>query len=160
MKKLFQIVAEKEELKTKLFQIWEEYKKAYDSIKTEIQKLEHLEASWTIGLDVERIQIAEKLLDVRWNPYGITGDYVVAEDAIIDIANWCQKLKEKFFWNKQYDWFYQRCDCSYGYWPKHGSIVDRIWLKDIKHEMTDDEKDACIYYLKNYKIISSSKSHA
>lgn len=75
----------------------------------------------------------------------------IAEAAIIDIANGCKYLKSRYFGNKRYSGFYQRCDSKYGSGPRHGSTVDRIGLKNPSTELTDDEKDACIYYLKVWK---------
>ena len=69
-------------------------------------------------------------------------------------------MKKQYFGNKRYSGYYQESSHSYGMGPSHGSIVDEVGLKQDarKRDLTDEEKDACIYYLKNYTAIKAPKS--
>ncbi|HHX31451.1 MAG TPA: hypothetical protein GX712_02540 [Bacteroidales bacterium] len=164
MKKLHEIVKERFTKQNELSQKTEAFKKEQAKLNSEIQELLRLENVAHNGLDLDKIQIAEKLIWIRGNPFGKTSDVtkfggiVIAECAIIDIAEDCKKMRTQFFGNKKYEGFYQRCDCEYGYGPRHGSIVDRIGLIDKEHQFTDDEKDACIYYIKNYNAVKEAKA--
>lgn len=164
MKKLHEIVKERFTKQNELSQKTEAFKKERAKLNSEIQELLRLENVAHNGLDLDKIQIAEKLIRISGNPFGKTSDVtkfngiVIAECAIIDIAEDCKKMRTQFFGNKEYGGFYQRCDCKYGYGPRHGSIVDRIGLIDKEHQFTDDEKDACIYYIKNYNAIKEAKA--
>jgi len=164
MKKLHEIVKERFEKQKELSQKTEAFKKEQAKLNSEIQELLRLENVAQIGLDLDKVQIAEKLIWIQGNPFRKTSDVtkfsgvVIAECAIIDIAEDCKKMRTQFFGNKEYVSFYQRCDCEYGYGPRHGSIVDRIGLIDTNHQFTDDEKDACIYYIKNYNAVKEAKA--
>lgn len=164
MKKLYEIVKERFEKQNELSQKTETFKKEQAKLKSEIQELLRLENVAQNGLDLDKVQIAEKLIRISGNPFGKTSDVtkfggvVIAECAIVDIAEDCKKMRTQFFGNKKYESFYQRCDCKYGYGPAHGSIVDRIGLIDTSHQFTDDEKDACIYYIKNYNAVKEAKA--
>lgn len=65
MKKLYQIVAEKAALKNQLNEMRKKYDEESKKVISDITKLEQLEAQGAGGLDIDRIQIAERILDVR-----------------------------------------------------------------------------------------------
>ena len=158
--KLFEIVKRRHLLQQEMIQKADAYKKERDRNQAEVDEMLRLEDVAQKGLDVEKIQIAKKLLRVAGDPYGVTDGgekYIIAEAAIIDIANDFKHLRTQYFGNKEYGHFYQRCDCRYGFGPTHGGIVDSIGLVNANHEFTDEEKDACIYYLKNYNAIKNHK---
>lgn len=110
------------------------------------------------GLDLERLKIAEEVMYVRGANYVGDGD---TKDAIMQAIQWFAQsyvpnqytdLRCVFFGCKNYDrWHCQRDDCSYGYGPRHGSTVFAIGLnKEFRAEdadITDQQRDACIYYL-------------
>ena len=157
MMKLFEIVAERHQKEIELESLRKEFEAKEESLSFEIRILLKLENTALNGFDVMKIQLAESVLDVEGNPYGNTGGGVLnlAERAIIDIANNTQLLRRQFFGNKRYDGFYQEWSGGYGSGPAHGSIVDEVGLRrDARtRDLTDDEKDAAIYYLKNYTAI-------
>lgn len=157
MKKLHEVVKERHERQKELNLKTKTFKEEESRLDSEIEELLRLENVAQEGLDIAKIQIAEDILDVRGNIYGKTdwgsGVPTIAELAIVDIAEDCEFMKSKYFGNKQYEGYYQRCNSEYGYGPRHGSIIDRIGLKNPKTKLTDDEKDACIYYIKNYNKI-------
>jgi hypothetical protein len=158
MKKLFEIVAERHKKQIELESLKKEFEAKEESLSFEIRILSKLENSVLNGCDVIKIQLAESVLEIDGNPYGNTDvrDKSLAERAIIDIANNnTQLLRRQFFGNKRYDGFYEEWSGSYGSGPTHGSIVDEVGLKrDARtRDLTDDEKDAAIYYLKNFTAI-------
>lgn len=163
--KLFEIVNRKTELGAEYGKIHEEYINATNKIKSEVKSLEELESIAMNGINIDYVQLAESVMYVNGNPYGATdevkrsGYATIASNAICDIASGCKHLKKQFYGNKEYSGYYQRTDCEYGMGPRHGSIVDEIGLKgqSTQRDLTDDEKDACIYYLKNYAKIKEAK---
>lgn len=159
--KLHEIVKQRNDLVAEREQLKRDYEKSKSRLDSKIKALMELESIGSNNINIEKVLIAENVMRVEGNIYGRTdgNSATIAYDAIIDIANGCQKLKKEYFGNKKYSGYYQRCDCNYGYGPSHGVIVDRIGLKDEyrKTELSDDEKDACIYYLKNYEAIVASK---
>ncbi len=163
MKKIHEIIKERDVFERYLIHKTKKFEEERDKINSKIKELLRLEKINYDGLDLERVQIAEKLIRISGNPFGKTssvttfGHPPIAEIAIIDIAYGCKHLKTQYFGNKRYESYYQRSDCEYGYGPRHGYIVDRIELINRKVELSDEEKDACIYYIKNYNIIKDAK---
>ncbi len=157
--KLFEIIKNKAELSKQREQVIKTYKESIENIDSQLKQLSSLEEMATsANLDIEKIQIATSIIYVRGNPYGEADrNYYklsIAEYAMIDIANDCPHLKTQYYGNKTYGSYYQRDDHEYGYGPKHGSTQDEIGLIGRGSKIpNDEEKDACIYYLKNYKAI-------
>jgi len=164
MKKLYEIVKERSEKETMLIDLTTVYENGFKKLQNEINELKRLENVSGQGLDVIKVQLAETILNIYGNPYGNADSKfnkpTIAELAVIDIANGCPFMKTMYFGNKKYEGYYQRSNHSYGCGPKHGSIVDEIGLKNTvrNRELTDDEKDACIYYIKNYTLINIDKN--
>ena len=161
MKTLNTIVLERSQKQDELSKKTREFEDERRRLSSEIAELSRLEILGCEGLSLQLIQIAEKVISVKGNPYGITSDMSnghknIAELAILDIAQGCPSLKKEYYGNKIYGSYYQRCDCKYGYGPSHGSIVDSIELRDRKGDLSEEEKDACIYYLHNYKKIKET----
>lgn len=159
MKTLSQIVSEKAELNEKLAKARSDFKDLERNLLHEIKELEALEGlAVNAILDIEKVQIAKEIISVSGNPENNCDGEVIADLACIDIANGCKHLRKQYFGNKRYEGFYQRNDCQYGYGPRHGSICDKVGMSDKFRdaELTDEQKDACIYYLKNLKKIRES----
>lgn len=162
MKKLFEIVAERNQKQIDLSELRKEFQTKEKSLTNEIESLLKLENTAESGFDVVKIQLAESILSVCGNPYGNSdgGGKKLAERAVIDIANNTSFMRKQYFGNKRYSGYYQESSHSYGMGPSHGSIVDEVGLKQDarKRDLTDEEKDACIYYLKNYTAIKEAKN--
>lgn len=163
MKKLFEIVAERNSKSIELSKLRTEFQREEKRLSDEIQSLLKLENTAESGFDVVKIQLAESCLQICGNPYGNAdrgNSKLLAERAIIDIANNTEFMRKQYFGNKRYSGYYQESSHSYGMGPSHGSVVDEVGLKQDarKRDLTDDEKDACIYYLKNYTAIKEAKS--
>lgn len=136
-----------------------QFKKEIDQLNSEISELERLEKICCSGLNLSLIQLAETIIKCTGKPHTSVGGRIITDVAAIDIANDCKILRDGYFGNKIYAGLYQKCDCSYGYGPKHGSIVDSVELKSrmMRSPLTSEQKNAAIYYLKNYeKIFSQS----
>lgn len=74
-------------------------------------------------------------------------------------------LRRKFFGTKDYDrWSDQRCDCAYGYGPRHGTIVFSVGLdrqfrdRWAAGEMDPGDIDAALYYLNNLKAVQEAEN--
>lgn len=120
----------------------------------------------TNNLDVERIQRAEKILYVR-GLFSKAGDdkQKVLENSIQQILAGGGILFSSYLGTKSYDrWYGQYIDCRYGRCPSHGSVIFEIGFTDSfrknNHPMNDDEKNDCIYYLRNLNTIQESKQKA
>ena len=118
------------------------------------------------GLDTEIVSLAESVMYASdLSKAGEDGASVI-RDAIKWFAGenvGYRGLKEEFFGTKNYDrWRGQRCDCTYGCGPGHGSICFSIGLlrEACNRDLTDAEKDACIYYLMNLKKIQDARKSA
>jgi len=152
--KLFEIVTEKQAIEIALDIERKKFDEFVAKSTARLKELRRLQDMACGGINIDYVQIAEKVIAVEGKPHAITNDTqngkTLADIAIEDIALGCPYLTTKYLGNKKYEGFYQRCDCEYGYGPRHGYIVDRIELKrDRNIGITDEEKDACIYYLKN-----------
>tara|TARA_R100000781_G_scaffold109216_1_gene74087 strand:+ start:3102 stop:3593 length:492 start_codon:yes stop_codon:yes gene_type:complete len=160
MKSLSQIIKEKTDLGKELAIFRQETEKKEKVLLSQIRELERLEKLGTSidsNIDLNKLQLAESVLIVSGNPVGKN----IHHRAISRMANNPDSLKREFIGNKRYEGYYQECDCEYGYGPRHGSIVDRIGLNNSarNRDLTEEEKDACIYYLTNIeKIQELSKS--
>jgi hypothetical protein len=159
MKKLHELVKERTELERELYLLRREFDEKREKLTKQINELSRLETIGVTGIEVGKVQLAESILEIRGEPWNIVDGRNLIDCAVEDIANGCQHLKREFFGNKRYEGYYQACDCNYGYGPKHGGIVDEVGLQSSarKRELTDEEKDACIYYLRNYKKIKAVK---
>lgn len=159
MKKLHEIITELNELHSQKDTIAKAFDRQITNINAEISELKKLKALALSSHAIDLIQIAEEIINVSGNPYGITSDQgTIAASAINDIANGCARLKTAYFGNKRYDGYYQREDHEYGYGPKHGYIVDEISLRETyrNKELTSEQKDACIYYIATYPAIAAT----
>ena len=158
--RLHEIVKKRADLIAQQNKLSFDYRKEFERLDTEITELSRLERICGNGLYLEKVLIGEKILECRGDIWANVDGRILAEAAMVDIANDCPHLKEKYFGNKRYDRFYQSSDHTYGYGPKHGGIKDEISIKSYcRHgNFTSEEKDACIYYLQNYKAIEATKT--
>lgn len=159
MKRLHELVKERTGLERELYLLRREFDEKREKLTKQINELSRLETIGVTGFEVGKVQLAESILEIRDEPWNIVDGRNLIDCAVEDIANGCKDLKRKYFGNKRYAHFYQACDCEYGYVPSHGGIVDEVGLKSSgrTRELTDEEKDACIYYLRNYKKIKAVK---
>lgn len=85
----------------------------------------------------------------------IEANYSVIDDAITEIAaRDGEKFHKEFFGAKIYDrWYGQRCDCMYGYGPRHGSIILEIGFRKNYRgiKLNQAEREAVITVLSAIK---------
>lgn len=123
------------------------------------------------GLDLAKIAEAESILEVR-GKYATAGQdrASVLRDAVAQIATGekCgySDLWEVNFGTKDYSgWHGQRSDHTPFCGPRHGSIIFSIGLhQEVRNraprQLTDAERDACVYYLENLEAIQASREKA
>ena len=155
-KNIMQIMQRRSEIKASLINLKKEYESAMNNLQKEDAELNRLELIFSNDVaNICMIQIAESVLSVGGDGVDkVVNGRRLTDAAALDIATGSKHLRHSYYGNKQYESFYQSCDCKYGYGPSHGSIVDKISLKDPEKELTKEESEACIYYLKNYSKIN------
>lgn len=160
--KLNEILKRRQEISIELGRLSKEYEKMTGIFKKENEELARLESIAVNDVTLDYVMIAEKILYTRGNPSNTCEREVLTELAAYDIAHGGKHLAKEFYGNKNYGSYYQRCDCQYGYGPRHGSICEEVGLRSEYRgeELTDEEKDACIYYLKNFKKIYDATKKA
>lgn len=136
-----------------------DYFRLAKNLRQEIEDIKRLRKLDADGLDIARVQVAEKWLAVEgWCDSELRRE--VVEDAIRELA--ADGLRESWLGVKIYAHFgEQRVRVSYGYLPDHGQVVFRVgfhevWIRgysgiDPDRELTPEEIDACIYYLEAVK---------
>lgn len=123
------------------------------------------------GFDLDRIALAESVLAVRGNYAKAGQDRAgVVRDAVAQIATG-EKQGYRGLWREAFNtkdysgWHGQRSDHEYGFGPRHGSIIFSVGLRlEVRNrdpqELTDAEKEACVYYLTNLERIQSAREGA
>lgn len=121
------------------------------------------------GLDLDKIVLAETFLHVTDYSRGGDERNSARQDAIkwfadtLDVRNGYADLRSVYFGTKNYDrWSGQRADHSYGMGPRHGSTCFSIGLVEgaRKRDLTEEEREAAIYYLLNIEAIQKSRVSA
>lgn len=123
------------------------------------------------GIDLQLISVAESVIYVGGS-YTNAGEdkRSVLDDAIAQIATGEKQsrsnLWSEYFGTKDYaHWHGQRSDHGYGYGPRHGSVIFSIGFKlpvrdRCPQELTEEERQACVYYLTNLERIQSERAKA
>lgn len=157
---LTEIIRQRTALEAELDGKARDFLKYQKETTAEINALKEKEALLENGFDLEKVELGRMVVTINGNPYGDTGcskDKTIAEEAIRDILDGCKKLKVEYFGNKRYEGFYQRSDHDYGLGPTYGTIVDRIELNIRKRDLTPEEAEAAIYYIRVYNKIEKMK---
>lgn len=157
---LTEIIRQRILLEAELSKKYWEFQDFQKKTTAEIDALKEKEALLENGFNLEKVELGRTVVSIKGNPYGDTGcskDKTIAEEAIRDILDGCKKLKVEYFGNKRYEGFYQRSDHDYGFGPTYGTIVDRIELSIRKRDLTPEEVEAAIYYIRVYNKIEKMK---
>ena len=117
------------------------------------------------GIDTAKVTLARTVLKV-YGSYARGGQdrASVIRDAIDWLATgrcsaYCG-LDGADFGTKNYDrWSGQRSDHEWG-GPRHGSICFQIGLKDRKAPLTDEQREAALYFLTNIEVIQAAEASA
>lgn len=126
----------------------EEFEQNNKCLNTQIADLERLKNMGLNNFNLTKISIAETILEFG-NGFKRKNNDVIKK-AINDVVNNFELMRKEYFGIKDYSGFVnQEIRCQYGYGPKHGYVVFSIGIKrNVRQkEFTDEEKDACIYYL-------------
>lgn len=155
---LVEITRKLAEARAELAKNKEEYESKQKVVSFKILELQRLEKMAMGDLNLEKIALAEKYLNVYMVDKKLQGDDGWAiDEAIKNITKEnCGRLKEKYFGTKNYDrWNHQGVSHLFGYGPAHGGVVFSVGLtklgRDGAHMMNELEKDAMIYLLNNLK---------
>lgn len=131
----------------------------YEQIQRELEgTINDLQSQYQVALDghdIDRINEARKILYIRGDGKLCGDDMSAINDAILWLSGTelpGRSLRAEYFGTKNYDrWCHQRSDHSYGYGPRHGYTVFAIGLRNPMANLTDKQRDSCIYYLELYK---------
>lgn len=119
------------------------------------------------SVDVNKINHAMGLLYLQFpiqrNYYGGPEKVLPIYSTLIDAAkedlsSGVNKLKTEYIGQKRYEEFDQRTDCKYGYGPSHGSIYQRIGLRNPGKDLSDYDIECCLYLLENIASVVESKN--
>lgn len=136
------------EFKNEKHKLINEFEQKNENLNTEIANLERLKKMGLNNIDLNKISIAETILEFR-NGFKRKHEKVI-KIAINDVVKNFEQMRKDYFGIKDYSGFVgQEVQCHYNYGPKHGYVVFSIGIKkDVRQkEFTDEEKDACVYYL-------------
>lgn len=152
---LHQIIKNKIDAQKELKNLREDFERSEKALNNKINNLIRLEKLSLEDNYIDKIQVAESILYTSGNITVSVDGNSLANRAITDIANGLTHLRKAYFGNKRYEGYYQNSNHTYHCGPSHGSIFDEIGLKKEvrERELSDHEKDCCIYYLKNYDKI-------
>ena len=153
---LTEIVKKRLELQNELRQIQKSFLDKKFDLNKKINECSKTELFLSNGLDHDKIKLARTVIYTEGNISRDNDEHVrIDQLAIEDIANGALKLKNEYFGIKEYSGFIQRDDHKYGFGPKYGSIIAEIGLKSsaMSRNITVEESDACIYFLKNFDKI-------
>jgi len=129
------------------------------NLNVQLANQERLYQNGLSGFDLSRIKIAEDVLSFEmpeiFDPKeeDMLG---VIEDAILWFSGNMNKIRfsldEYRYGVKNYDRFRnQRSDHWYNSCPRHGSLTFTLGLRDRRAELTEDQRNAAIYYLEMFK---------
>jgi len=132
----------------------EEMEAAQAEINIAVENLNHLKA----GTSPEVRLLAEHVIAVRGpNNCGVGEGNSALQDAIRDLLNGAEILRDRYIGTKTYEGFVgQRADHEYRFGPKHGRIIFAIELQPVVRqrlgeggELTPEEIEAAVQYLTN-----------
>jgi hypothetical protein len=149
-----------EELKRERAALEESTSKRLQELKTERETLIETMKRRAAGLDETKIALALNVIEVE-GKYEREGGCI--DKAIACLATGSDYMKKVAIAVKDYAQFSgQGCDCEYGYGPKHGWHVFTVGLtRDArKRELTEDERDAAVYYLVHLQQIQEARKQA
>lgn len=176
MNNLTTVARELADLQKMQAQVIRDHESQLKHLRSEISKRQRILTNTELGLDNDKISLAETVLEVFGNyrpDYGDSASCV--RDAIQQLATGVPirrvygDLWRVFFGVKDYaHWSGQRDDCTYGCGPRHGSTVFSVGLSKAKRTafctdgtgLTPEEIEAAIYYLINLQRIQEARQKA
>ncbi len=154
-------IRRKTELTKERDELLESTSKRVSCIDAELKDLKGREAALILGIDMERIDRAKKIIYVQGRVLGVRHGMrpdenrnnvrgKAVEDAKHDLCNACPKMYGAYIGVKNYDSFGdQREDHNYGMAPRHGHIVFQIGLtKEARtNKVCGNEAEDALYFL-------------
>jgi hypothetical protein len=144
----------------------ERHEKAMQGFKDEFRLAEERIQLASGDLDEDKILHAEHVIYVR-GAYASAGAErgTAMSNAKAALLAGGGTLKDEYQGTKDYaHWHGQWQSHRYAYGPKHGSMIFEIGLtgeaRKREGKLTDDEIEACLYYLTNLERIQSAKARA
>ena len=144
----------------------ERHAEAMQGFKAEFRLAEERIQLTSGDLDEDKIAHAAHVLVVRGS-YANAGSERAAAmgNAKAEVLLGGGTLKTEYQGTKSYDrWHGQWISCRYGFGPSHGSVIFSIGLTEEARKregsLTDDEIEACLYYLNNLERIQEARAKA
>ncbi|MFA6831874.1 MAG: hypothetical protein WCR36_06355 [Bacteroidaceae bacterium] len=146
-----------------------EYKEYCATANARMKKIKSDISLYKNSVDANKVNYAMSILNLEFptkkDYYTEKRTYYPIYQSLVsaaktDLISGVNKLKREYIGQKYYGAFDQRCDCEYGYGPSHGSIYQRIGLRNPKKELTDTDIECCLYLLENLDSIVASKNLA
>lgn len=139
-----------------------------DRLQTLITKAGEVLMMSASGLDLSKIEIAERIITVTDYSRGGDARASCIQDAMKQFASGaalssCKDLWRYYFGTKAYDrWHGQREDHEYGFGPRHGSTIFSVRLtadarSKKQSDLTAEEVEAVLHYLTNIEKIQASR---
>lgn len=146
-----------------------EYKEYCTTANAKMEKIRKDINLYKNSVDANKINYAMSILNLefptkkdyyteRRTYFPIYSNLVSA--AKTDLVSGVNQLKREYIGQKYYGSFDQRCDCEYGYVPSHGSIYQKIGLRNPKKELSNSDIECCLYLLENLDAVVASKNLA
>jgi hypothetical protein len=162
MRTLKDIVQSRQSLHAENAKREQEYGQWCARFKADLKELAEAETLLAGGVDLERLNHGEHVIYIRGDYRKVGGESVTCIAAAkADLAAGAPKLKREYFGAKNYaHWSGQRCDCTYGMGPTHGSIVFAIGLTDAARQMelTDEMIEDALYVLANIDKVLDARA--
>lgn len=164
MNTLKEIISRRQALTAKNAQKHKEHSAWCVRFTAELQELQQQESLLAAGVDLERLNHGEHVIYIRGDYRKVGGEASSCIAAAkTDLAAGAPRLKKQYFGAKDYAHFRgQRCDCTYGFGPTHGSIVFAIGLTDAARNMdlTDEMIEDALYVLANIDKVLDARAKA
>lgn len=150
------ITATRDKLRRDLFQEIKKHDEAVKILRSRIDILDREEQIALADIDLAFVRIAREVLEVTGEPYNVVDGRSIVEVACSDIALGCPELMKHRLANLERHAKPLARDLLYGQEPT-GNVVGYVGLvKQVP--LTDIQREACIYYLRNYKKIREAES--
>jgi hypothetical protein len=146
------------DLKKEIEDLTNSYNQNLKAKKAQLDEVIRQLAFATNDLNLQYIKDAEAILDIygKFEKAGQDKDVVMEEFISKFVTDWTF-FKRRYLGTKSYaSWHGQSIECEYGMGPSHGSVIFHIGYKrDFRNseEMSDYQKNVCLYYLRNLKKI-------
>lgn len=157
---LREVIKRRYQLADELSQLDSDYKSKKTKLISNINKCIEEEKMLSENLDTDKIKLANSVMYIDGNILRENDNYAhLDEMAMKDISLGTPKLRKEYFGIKRYSGYVQEVECEYYSCPTYGSIIAEVGLREgvRDRDLTEEEADACIYLLKNFKKIYEIK---